>query len=142
MVLNGTTNITHNGTTNDSKNDKNSSFTSSNNASTISNGKNIYQLNNDYSISNGTGTRRSIVNGTSPYKNNSTRLIQQTNGKILNGSTNGSPRSSVASFTSSSYNGTSNGYENGSPRGRQSPCRQHVSQNFFQLQNHDLTFIF
>ncbi|KAE9553163.1 hypothetical protein FO519_003642 [Halicephalobus sp. NKZ332] len=118
MVLNGQS--VHNGATENpsSNGDKHSVFPS--------NGKNVYHFSNGISNAsdfpvNGTVSRRSMINGSSPYKNNS-RLIHS-NGKTVNGSTNGSPRSSVTSFNS--YNGTSNGFENGSPHERQSPVRQH-----------------
>lgn len=126
MVLNGPS--VHNGTSENptSNGDKHSAFSS--------NGKNVYQFSNGISSSsdfpiNGTVSRRSIVNGSSPYKNNP-RLIHS-NGKTVNGSTNGSPRSSVTSFNS--YNGTSNGFENGSPHERQSPVRQNVGFNLIKI---------
>uniref|UniRef100_A0AC34QJT7 Uncharacterized protein n=1 Tax=Panagrolaimus sp. JU765 TaxID=591449 RepID=A0AC34QJT7_9BILA len=114
MVLNGTQSVLNATGEISSTGDKHAAY--------AANMKNIYQLqngitNSDYPIT-GTVSRKSMVNGTSPYKNNS--RLMQSNNKIINGS--GSPRSSIASFT---FTGTSTGYENGSARGRQSPTRQH-----------------
>lgn len=126
MVLNGTQSVLNATGEISSTGDKHAAY--------AANMKNIYQLqngitNSDYPIT-GTVSRKSMVNGTSPYKNNS--RLMQSNNKIINGS--GSPRSSIASFT---FTGTSTGYENGSARGRQSPTRQHVSFSFvsFKLAN-------
>uniref|UniRef100_A0A914PEU9 PDZ domain-containing protein n=1 Tax=Panagrolaimus davidi TaxID=227884 RepID=A0A914PEU9_9BILA len=90
-----------------------------------SNGNGVYQAsnnssNNDYPTYNGTVSRRSVINGSSPYKN-SIRVGHNANNKLMNGSS----RNSISSYSSSFTNG-SNGYENGSSRTtRQSPTRQH-----------------
>ena len=95
-----------------------------------SNGNGIYQVANnstpnDYPSYNGTVTRRSVVNGSSPYKG-SLRVGHNANNKLMNGVTNGSSRNSISSY-SSSFTAPTNGYENGTTRNRQSPTRQHVS---------------
>uniref|UniRef100_A0A7E4UW84 PDZ domain-containing protein n=1 Tax=Panagrellus redivivus TaxID=6233 RepID=A0A7E4UW84_PANRE len=120
MVINGT--LSSNGLAGSEVTNSKSSYLSSNASNNSTYGTNSHS---DY---NGTVTRRAMLSGNgSPYKN-STRILQNSNGKIGNG-LNSSPRNSVSSFSSTYTNGTSlatnNGYENGSPHTRQSPIRQH-----------------
>uniref|UniRef100_A0A914YSS9 Uncharacterized protein n=1 Tax=Panagrolaimus superbus TaxID=310955 RepID=A0A914YSS9_9BILA len=115
MVLNGTT--SSNGVASTDHTVIKNNYINSN-----GNGNGVYQVsnntsNNDYPTYNGTVSRRSVINGSSPYKG-SIRVGQNASNKLMNGSA----RNSISSY-SSSFN---NGYENGTTRAtRHSPSRQH-----------------